>query len=97
MPSEFRKIPHAEAFKGFFVVAQSVFTFIQDTIRGDQITSLMLGALGGLIVTLRALRMLNSRISPLADLLVLLPAIDVCEIMRLITDFQYKDLSWNLI
>jgi len=50
MPSEFRKTPLAEAFKGFFVAAPSVFTFIQNTIGGDQITSLMLGALGGLIV-----------------------------------------------
>jgi len=67
MPSVFLNIPLAEAFKGFFVVAPSVFTFIQDANGGDQITSLIVGALGGLIVTLQALRMLNSCISPLAD------------------------------
>jgi hypothetical protein len=44
MPFAFRKIPPAEAFKGFFVAAPSMFTFIQDIIGGDQITSLMLGA-----------------------------------------------------
>jgi len=47
MPSEFLKIPLAEALTGFLVEALSVLTLIQEGKWGDHITSIMEGALGG--------------------------------------------------
>jgi len=63
--SELRKIPPAEALLGFSVDAPSLFAFIQDVRGGNHITSFMVGALGGLMLTLQALRKLNFCISPL--------------------------------
>ena len=51
-------------------------------------TSLIVRALGGLMLTLQALRILNSSMSQLAVCLVLFPAIEVLAIIKLIADFQ---------
>jgi len=48
---EFLKRPPAEALNGFSVDASSMLTFIQVGKVGDQITSLMVGAFGGLMLT----------------------------------------------
>jgi hypothetical protein len=87
-PTLFLKIPPAEALTGFFVEAPSVFTLIQEAKGGDHITSLIVGALGGLMLTLQALRIRNSNMSPLAVCLVLLPAMEVLAIIKLMADFQ---------
>jgi hypothetical protein len=96
-PSEFLNTPHAKAFTRFFVEVPSVLTFIQVGKGGDQITSLMVGALGGLMLTLQALRLLNSNISPLAVFFVLLPALETLAMIKFMADFQCSCLSWNLI
>jgi len=87
-PTQFLKIPPAEALIGFFVEAPSVFTLIQEAKGGDHMTSLIVRALGGLMLTLQALRILNSSMSQLAVCLVLFPAIEVLAIIKLIADFQ---------
>jgi len=61
-------MPLAEALAEFLMDAPSMLTLTQEAKGGNQMTSLMEGAVGGFMLTLQALRMLNSSISHLADL-----------------------------
>jgi len=55
IPAAFLKMPPTEALTRFLVEAPSVLTLIQVVKGGDQITSLIVGALGGLILTCKLL------------------------------------------
>jgi len=63
--SKFLKMPPVAALEGFFVAAPSMLALIQEEKGGDHRTSLIMGALGGFILTLQAFRILNSNMSPL--------------------------------
>ncbi len=90
-------MPPAEALTGFLMDAPSVLTLIQEVKGGNQKTSLMDGAFGAFVLTLQAIRLLNSSMSHLSAFVVLLSAIEVLAMIPLIADFQCKVLSWNLI
>jgi len=86
-------MPPVEALTGFFTQAPSVLIFIQVLRGGVQATSLIIGALGGLIDTLHAFKMLNFCILIDEDLTVLLPDRATLAMIRLMADLQPKNLS----
>lgn len=96
-PSEFLKIPLIAALEGFWTEAPSVLTLIHEWNGGNQMTSLIQGAFGGLIFTLHVFMIVNSWIFDAAVLKVRLPDSDTFEITKLIVVLQLMILPWNLI
>jgi len=87
--SEFLKTPPQEEVPGLPDEAPLVLHLIQVGSGGFHKTYVIVGALGFLIVTLKAFRMVKSLMELLEAFLVLQPAKEVLDIIDEIADFQW--------
>jgi len=94
--SAFLKTPPQEEVPGLPEDAPSMLHLIQVGSGGFHITSVTFGALGCLMVTLKAFRMVKSLMELLEALLLLQPDKDVLDIIDEIADFQLMQLLLNL-